>query len=100
MANAFITDLENIGKHILSGIKLVSPIVQKIPIVADIPVVGPILSEVATVVTNIETKGASSLTPAEIEQIITTLVAAASLKSAAASSTPVTTVTTVSGGTT
>ena len=82
--NAFFTDLENIGKHIFAGIKAAAPIVQKLaPALVAVPIVGPAISEVATVITNLENAG-STITTAEIEQLITTLVAASQIKTASA----------------
>jgi hypothetical protein len=92
MPNAFLNDLENIGKHILSGIEKVAPIVSKFPIVSGIPVVGPILLEVSTIITQLEESG-TTITPAEIEQIITTIASAATLKAAASNVQPTVTVT-------
>lgn len=84
MANAFLTDLENIGKHILSGIEKAAPVVAKIAQdLGSVPVVGPILSEIGTVILNLE-KSQVTLTAAEIEEIITSVVAALQIKTAAA----------------
>lgn len=85
MANAFLTDLENIGKHILSGIEKAAPVVGKILTAAGpvVPVVGPILTEVGTIITNLEKSSGSALTAAEIEQIVQVIVTAAQIKTAA-----------------
>jgi hypothetical protein len=78
----FLSDLENIGKHILTGIEKVAPIVAKVaPVVAEVPVVGPILAEVAIIVTNLEQKG-TTITSEELATIVETVSAATGLKSA------------------
>lgn len=78
-AAKFVVDLENLGKHILKGVELAAPIVAKIS--PAIPTIGPILTELATLVTNLENSGAT-LSPSEIESIITTVVASAQIKAA------------------
>jgi hypothetical protein len=83
MANAFLTDIENIGKHILKGIEAAAPIIQKLsPVINFIPVVGPSIVDAGNIITQLE-QGGAQVTPAEIEQIITTISTAAQLKSAA-----------------
>jgi hypothetical protein len=81
--NAFFSDLENIGKNILKGIEAAAPILSKLaPVSAIIPVIGPALSEVATVITQLEASG-STITASELETMIVTLVSASQIKTAA-----------------
>jgi hypothetical protein len=86
MANAFVAEIVNIGKHIVSGIEKAAPLVEKIltskPIAA-IPIYGPILSELGTVFSNIEAAKTEPLTSSEVEAIVTATVTALQIKAAA-----------------
>ncbi len=80
---SFLSDIETIGKHIAAGVEKVAPLVAKLtPTVSLVPVVGPILSEVAVIITELEHSGAT-LTPAELETLVQTIAGAANLKVAA-----------------
>lgn len=88
MPNVFLADIENIGKHIGTGLLRAAPLVEKILIskpVAAVPTFGPILSELGTIFSNIEAAKTAPLTAAEVEEIVAATVAALQIKSAASS---------------
>jgi hypothetical protein len=88
MANVFITDIENIGKHILAGINKAAPIVAKIATAASgLPVIGPALAEVGQVIAALEGT-ANTITATEIEQLVIALVTASQIKTAVATAAP------------
>jgi hypothetical protein len=84
MANTFLTELENIGKHIVSGFEKAAPIIAKVATALEgVPVVGPALAEVGAVITDLEKAGSTTFTAADIEQIVVALVTALQIKTAA-----------------
>jgi hypothetical protein len=85
----FLTDIENIGKAVLSGIEKAAPIVEKLaPGVNMIPLVGPSLVDAATLVAKLEQKG-QGLTAAELETVIVSLVQANQIKQAVSTPAPI-----------
>ena len=79
----FLTDFENIGKHIISGIEKAAPIVAKFAApVSMIPLVGPPLAEAATIITALEQQG-TSITPDDLAAIIQTIASASHIKNSA-----------------
>ena len=74
---SFFDKLENIVKGVVNGIEKAAPFVAKFGGV--VPGIGPVLQEAANVIIQLESKGAT-LTPDEVEQIITVISTAAHLK--------------------
>jgi hypothetical protein len=85
----FITILENIGKDIAAGIALAS----KIPGISAVPMAGPIIIEVGTVISALESKGVV-VSSDQFGQILQTLAAAQTVRQSATGVPTITTTTT------
>lgn len=63
---SFLKTLETIGKDIATGAEIAAPIVGDF-----VPAAGPILAEVAAIIAKLESSSkASTITPANVSQII------------------------------
>lgn len=77
---SFLKDIENIGKDIIKGVEIAAPIVG-----AFVPAVGPILAEVAQIVSALEAKG-QTLTSEQLTSIVNTIASANAMKQSVAGS--------------
>lgn len=77
---SFLKDIENIGKDIIKGVEIAAPIVG-----AFVPAVGPILAEVAQIVSALEAKG-QTLTSEQLTSIVNTVASANAMKQSVAGS--------------
>lgn len=81
---AWLSDLENIGKHINEGIKDVADIIVKFaPEIDMIPIYGPAIAEIAGVVSALESKS-HTVTADDFKKMVQTLTAASHIKAAVA----------------
>jgi hypothetical protein len=79
---AWLSKLEDIGKHINQGIEEVANIVVKFaPEIDMIPIYGPAIEEVAKVVSALESR-THSVNTDDFQKMVSTLSAAAHIKSA------------------
>lgn len=76
MANSIIKFIEDLGKDIVKGVETAA----KVPGVSEIPVAGPIIVEVGTVLSALESKGNTTLTSDQISQIVQIISAAQTVK--------------------
>ena len=77
---SFISTLETIGKDILKGIEIATPIVGTF-----VPAAGPILTELALIITQLENSG-KTLTADQLTQLIQSVATVSAVKQ---STTPV-----------
>jgi hypothetical protein len=75
---SFLSEIETIGKDIVAGIEKAKPLV------GEIPAVGPIITEIADVVTAIENKGSITITSAQISEIVQAVSLVTALKTPSA----------------
>jgi hypothetical protein len=75
---SFISILKTIGNDIEAGIALAGPIIGGF-----VPAAGPILTDIAAVIADLEGSGAI-LSPAESSSVLQTLASASTIKQAAA----------------
>jgi hypothetical protein len=79
---SFLSSLENIGKDILKGFEIATPIIGTF-----VPALGPVLTEVAQIITVLEARGQQVSTD-QISSIINTLAAAQAIKQSATTPIP------------